>query len=577
MRDSTPNYDIASMSSMEKDALITTLLAQLAVIQNGESAPVFSENTTRLSDHDLRQLDRERLCMLGLSALQRVAIRLLDDLKAARDRLRQTPENSSRPPSSRAPWERVSATPDDGSSRPDIAVGDHANHAESPLGEITMPSADTNDAAPKVSAAPATQPKKNPGKQPGAKGVGRTQKLEVDVTVRHCPEQCALCAAPLASESAIPYTGRNEIDIAGCIEGRAGLNLIVTRHQLCETICACGHVTRATHHVSPNDPLWENVEQGEWRLIGPRLAGVIVLLAMRMRLSRNSIREFFDVLLNLQLSKGVIDETIREAGRCCAPLEDELVEDIQQDTVLYLDETSWKEAGKDLWLWVFATRYALLYCIGFRSMETLENVLPGDYPGLVMSDGYRAYRHLKNRLRCWAHLLRKLRGLAESTDARVAGAGQAMLGIMQALMDAIYKARLRQKGSDAGLASQYAPNIDQLKALCEKHQHDVHPKLGEVAREFLLDWEVIIRQVSEPDLPLTNNEAERALRHWVIARRINYGTRSEAGTRAYAILASVVDTCRARAASSWEYIATVIAAARVGEKVPPLPPVPVGE
>jgi hypothetical protein len=77
---------------------------------------------------------------------------------------------------------------------------------------------------------------------------------------------------------------------------------------------------------------------------------------------------------------------------------------------------------------------------------------------------------------------------------------------MQALMDAIYKARPRQKGSDAGLASQYAPNIDQLKALCEKHQHDVHAKLGEVAREFLLDWEVIIRQVSEPDLPLTSNE-----------------------------------------------------------------------
>ncbi len=36
---------------------------------------------------------------------------------------------------------------------------------------------------------------------------------------------------------------------------------------------------------------------------------------------------------------GVLDETIREAGRAVAPLEDEMVQDIEQAVLLHVDET----------------------------------------------------------------------------------------------------------------------------------------------------------------------------------------------------------------------------------------------
>jgi Transposase IS66 family len=42
--------------------------------------------------------------------------------------------------------------------------------------------------------------------------------------------------------------------------------------------------------------------------------------------------------------------------------------------------------------------------------------------------------------------------------------------------------------------------------------------------------------VTHPELPVTNNLAERALRHAVIARRIGFGTRSSEGSLAYAKL-----------------------------------------
>ena len=574
MRDSDSIYDLSIVSDTEKDSLIMALRSQLDACQQHNVNPAWLENKVPLTSHDLRQFDEHWLCQLPLPQLQPVAIRLLSELRIARDRLNQNPENSSRPSSSRNPWESSSQCTPEPEPAPTIQAADGDDgQANLDGAELDISPEQPGDAPDARIAKPV---KKKPGKQPGAPGFGRTQKLAITTIKEHFPEKCAACCASIVLDGAKAYSGWDDVDIIPLTEGQIGLSIQGTRHLLYETVCLCGHHTRAQHHVAPPDPLWENVEVGQWRLIGPRLAGAIVFLAMRMRLSRRRIQEILFELLGLQLSVGVIDEAIREAGRCCAPLENELVKAIEDAAILFVDETSWKEAGTALWLWTFVTQYTCLYCIGFRSMEILDNVLGSAFPGILMSDGYGAYRHFKNRLRCWAHLLRKLRGLAESTNGRVAGVGSSMLAIMELLMEAIYEARANPKPGGAGLASLYATEIARLKTLCENHQTDSHTKLAEVAREFLLDWTVILRQVDEPHLPLTNNAAEQALRHWVIARRINQGTRSEAGTRAYGLLASVIETCRARATSSWIYIASVIAAARMGAQVPQLPPIPVG-
>ncbi|HNG04830.1 MULTISPECIES: transposase [Candidatus Accumulibacter] len=115
----------------------------------------------------------------------------------------------------------------------------------------------------------------------------------------------------------------------------------------------------------------------------------------------------------LMLSIGVIDETIREAGRASFPLEDRLVADLVPAPQLTVDETSWKESGLLLWLWALVTTHLVLFLIGPRTGEMLENALQDVYHGIFLSDGYRAWN---NHLCCWLHLRRKLRGLAESTD-----------------------------------------------------------------------------------------------------------------------------------------------------------------
>jgi len=60
----------------------------------------------QLSDHDLSQLDEDDLLNLPEAVLRRLSVRLLTDLKEARERLNQNSRNSSRPPSSESPWEK---------------------------------------------------------------------------------------------------------------------------------------------------------------------------------------------------------------------------------------------------------------------------------------------------------------------------------------------------------------------------------------------------------------------------------------------------------------------------------------
>jgi transposase len=85
------------------------------------------------------------------------------------------------------------------------------------------------------------------------------------------------------------------------------------------------------------------------------------------------------------------------------------------------------------------------------------------------------------------------------------------------------------------------------------------------------DWDTFWVVLEHPELPLTNNEADRPLRHWVIARRIGMGTRTAQGTRAFAFLARIIETCRKRAASPWTYLAEVIRQRRKGLPAPALP------
>ena len=110
-----------------------------------------------------------------------------------------------------------------------------------------------------------------------------------------------------------------------------------------------------------------------------------------------------------------------------------------------------------------------------------------------------------------------------------------------------------------------------LKWNCQQNRYEDEKKVRELAGEILNDWDAVVAFVHDRTLPPTNNDAERALRHAVISRRISFGTRTDEGSRFYAAALSVIDTCRKRGVETWNYACRLIAAARANLPAPEIP------
>lgn len=508
-----------------------------------------------LSHHDLKQIDQDYLGSLPPDKLLDVSLKLLEDLKEAHDRLNQTSQNSSRPSGSYAPWE--------GSVVNEGGPDEDENQAEGREGQERV-GRETKEEREAAINDKDEQSKKKAGKQKGDKGHGRKVKLEVTSVEIHRAEQCAACGKELGED--IEFKASTGLYVVDIEMGEPGIQVTHVKHLYGETTCQCGHITKTEPGRCEKEEDWK-VELTEWHLVGPMLVALIVCLSLRMRMSRPRIQEFLNDWLQVYLSVGTINQAITEGGRAVEPVEEQLISEVRQTELLYVDETGWKENGRLVWLWVVVTSTATLFLIGRRSWDVLADILEG-YAGWLMSDGYKAYRQYARRLRCWAHLIRKARGLSESLNQEAQIFGEKVLICLTMLIEKIYQARA---GPHTNLKTEFADQLEDLRAWCEQHWESPHDKTRQLARELLNDWDVIWTVLEHPELPITNNIAEQALRHWVIARKISYGTRTKQGSRAFTLLASVIDTCRQRSILPWPYLAEVIAARRRGLPVPPLP------
>lgn len=534
-----------------------------------------------LKEQELLQIDEifiHHLLDKDPKALADLSVQLANDLKEALERLNQNPTNSSRPSGSLAPWDKGLSELDENESE---EKENKENESEDTENDLTQTEGDDKEEAnPKDNADQHDSPpkKRKSGKQLGSQGFGRTQRLEITAIEHHHCDCCPVCKTDL-SQVEKAYTGFQTVNITYGDIDSPGVQLSNTHHLYYAGECPnCGLESRSEPaRAAANDTDWKNVGLTEWRLVGPDLAALIVYLVMDMRLTRRKVRRFLHDLFGLTLGVGTIQNCIVESARALAPVEEELVKDLLNESVLHADETSHKEAGTLLWLWVFITATTALFFIGYRSKEIFNNLLDScssTFDGWLMSDGYCIYRDYPKRLRCWAHLIRKARGLCDSYTEEIRSYGKQVNDHLDDLMDAIYAAREGPNKGKVSISGAHKETLKQLKALCEEMTQSSHKKTRELGVEFLNDWDAIFRILDYPAWPLTNNEAERALRHWVILRRITQGTRSEQGSRALALFASVIETCRLRESSPLLYIRDVIKLRRQGEDVPQLPPIP---
>lgn len=400
--------------------------------------------------------------------------------------------------------------------------------------------------------------------QPGAKGFGRTKPLVIEEIIPHYPDSCASCNHSLTIENNKPYMGYHVLELK---PEKSGFKVVCQLHHYYELNCECGHKTKASPgygYISTIDGRSTNLQLKEYVLVGPMLATFIASLSVRYRMSRAKIKEFLWDWAETKLSLGTIDRCIRETGIACSPVVEKLIEEIQNVEILHLDETHWEVQGDLQGLWVAISGKTAVYHIGSRRKEELLYLVTEAFMGWLVTDGYLSYRSYPKRQRCLAHLIRKAIALTGAVNQKAAQIGKWILNSLKELITGI------AEGLDQS-SKTISDNLFMLEISCFIGSNKSHDKLKALAKEILNDWDAVMAFVNNPDLPPTNNEAERALRHAVIGRRISYGTRTSEGSLAYSSLLSVIETCRLRNINPWTYICEVIKGARKGLSPPPVP------
>ena len=257
-----------------------------------------------------------------------------------------------------------------------------------------------------------------------------------------------------------------------------------------------------------------NLLMSERCLVGPMLATFIAALSLRFRMSRGKIREFLRDWLGLELGVATIERCIHEFGLASEPIVEQLIQDVRAADIVHIDETPWYQGGDLRWMWVATTAMTTVFRIASRRKEELTALIGDAFLGWLVTDGYVAYRDHPRRQRCLAHLIRKGLALAEGWYDAGSGFGRELVRDLRRLIERVHD-------GEGGETPAVKRLMARIQWNCQSNRHEVENKVRELAGEILNDWDAVVAFVDDPSLPPTNNDAERALRHAVIARRIS--------------------------------------------------------
>jgi len=370
------------------------------------------------------------------------------------------------------------------------------------------------------------------GGQPGHEGKSRelVARERVDERVGHLPDCCGCGHEFDGSEERVgdPVV-HQQFELAP-------IRPLVFEHQRLRLRCpACQKAVLA------------RLSAGAGSGFGPRLDAHIAMLAGVFRLSREQVRQTVVEVFGIPASTGSIDSAIMRMSAVLADPWAELRAAIQQAEVVHADETTWRLAGAQQWLWVAAS--ALLACYRIdpsRSQAAAKALLGEDFGGFVVSDRYAGYHFLDilQQQLCWCHVIRQLIEVSQRSGA-TGRRGIKLVTLARAVI-AAHRAYLTDGHDPEWLAAQLEPLREQIRALLDQCAAGRHTRTANLAAGLLDEYEALWTFADVPELAIdpTNNAAERAVRHAVLMRKLQGGTQSDRGNRWIERVQSVRETCR---------------------------------
>lgn len=381
---------------------------------------------------------------------------------------------------------------------------------------------------------------RKPGGQHGHPGTTLEQTSDPDVVVRHVPDRCS-CGCSLETEAGEIVRRHQVIEIPE-------KPVLVTEHQVFRKRCP-----RCGLNVDGSLP-------GEVKPVPVQYGLSFLAFALYLRsvqfLPYERLSQLCRVLFGVPFAKGTAELWERLLYTNLEPFEETLRRLLAETGVLYVDETGLRVAGSLHWAHVAATEEATLLGVfkrrGKEGIDDLGVLLR--YTGVLVHDCWKPYFDTAYdcvHALCGAHLLRELRAAFENESQGWAKEMFDLLSEMNGTKNATPDGVLPRERIDffreryrAVLAAGEAelpppePRKEGARGRMKKSKAaNLHERLDKYEHESLLF-------IEKPEVPFTNNLAERALRMIRLLQKISGCVRTLEGAQRFVRIRSFVDTVR---------------------------------
>lgn len=291
----------------------------------------------------------------------------------------------------------------------------------------------------------------------------------------------------------------------------------------------------------------------------------------------------------VQLDRSTLANWVGRAAYELTPVYDALLASLKASTKLFMDETPAPvlEPGrgkvKKGYFWALARDdrpwggedppgVAYTYAPG-RSGKYADVILQ-NCSGVLQVDGYAGYNKLLDPgstanlvlAYCWAHARRKLFDVTKTSAAPIANEGLRQINAFYRI-----EAEIRGQSETQRLAvrqEKTVPKLEAFKTWLDRARSQVSTKspTGEALKYIAKYWEGLIRFASDGRIEMDNNTVERTIRPIALQRKNALFAGHEKGAQNWAVIASLIETCKLNETEPHAYLTKTLAAIVNGHK-----------
>jgi transposase len=243
---------------------------------------------------------------------------------------------------------------------------------------------------------------------------------------------------------------------------------------------------------------------------------------------------------NFGIGSGSLAGIFQRCARLFADVPQKLIEQYREAPVKHADETSWRTNGKNGYVWLFATEDLSIFQFGKNRSSQVPLAVFGKEPlaGTLVVDRYNGYNKVPCEIQyCYAHLLRDVEELEqEFPDNEEVST---FTSVVVPLISSAIKLR-KQPIDDVEFYIKASDIRSEIESAMNQPAH--HLGIRRIQDIFRNNKHRLYHWAKDRRVPADNNLAERDLRPSVIARKVSFGSVTDAGAQARSILQSIVTT-----------------------------------